>query len=772
MITRTLFSRRSARATALSSLLLSTFGAASLASAQEPLTPPVANGADWLAPIHGLGDDPLADQYGLWASGPHYKVQLGRSIAFFPLRGEAGENTPVRWTTRSITIGGEALVRDGSEARAEHGDWRYVLHHGAVDEIYDVRREGLEQSFVIHAKPAQPGDLVIEGELETTLVPEAQAPEHDAIELSLADGTPLVNYGKALAIDATGRTTPMLSSVVGRSIRLQLDGAWIAEASFPLTVDPLISSNIIATDPRVVRSVDLATDDENHMFFVARERIFAIGDNDLYSTVESANATTLSAGFSDVSNSWSTQHPSTAYIAGSNKWVLAFERIQSLSSTANVYAYVQEDGSVAPAGVVRALSVAAGTQHRFPVVGGVVGGATGSQALLAYQYDVSPTIAPTEESRIRGVFLDTNALSFGPSFALSIDSPGHDCERPAISRFVNGGFDSWLVVYQQWNAANANDDWDVLGLLVRTDGMLSNREIIAAALSGEHALWPKVDGSGGRFLVLHGAIANTQKSYGDTFPTLRAQRVDWEFFDPNPSFPHARRTMRNAAANLYGFGGASSRPIAYNRNSRSHWGLGWIESGRIARSVRVGYDAGIVEDAVLHQVAGESVASVSASYDQTTDAFAFAYGVVDPGGSNPVRKRDLQFANAFQLPYGASCGGDAIGRGPITGTDAPHAGSEFYFLSIDNAAAFAPSALLIAPLPGALPIGNGCTLLLDPATFFLVWSGATNAGGQINVPVSLPTTPIFEYDLYWQWLQIDPASGQPTLTNGLRTFIR
>jgi hypothetical protein len=732
----------------------------------------LGNAEDWLLPIHGLGDDPLAESYGLWASASTYKVELGRTIAFYPLRGETGENAPLRWTTRSISIGDTELLRADEAPRAEHGPWRYTLHHGLVDEVYDVRHDGLEQSFVLHVKPALEGDLVITGAIETGLVAAERGAAHGALEFSTADGEPLVSYGAALAIDADGRTAPMPTSYADGVIRLHLRGEWLADARFPLVVDPLLTARHVVSDVHAVGAVDVAVDDENHMFLVGRERLFAIGDYDLRSSVVSVNGAILSSAFSDVANGWSTQHPSAAYVAGGDKWVLAFERIFTLTATARVYAYIQDDGSVAPAGVVRQISRPAGTQQRYPVVGGVRAWTFSNEALIAFQEDTTPGLTDTDESRIRGALLDTTLQTFGSSFAISIDSPGHDCERPSVSRNIGSTLDSWLVVYQQYNAANAGDDWDAIGRLVRGDGQLSSREIVAAALAGEHALRPQVDGASGRFLILHGALANTQKSYGETFSTLRAQRVDWEFFDPAPSFPSPRRQLRSAATNLYGFGRAGSHPIAYNRSSQSHWGLGWIEGGRIARAVRVGYDAGIVEDALLYQQGSDLVRSVSAGYDEATDAIAFVFGVDDVAGTNPVLKRDLAFANAAQLPYGASCQGTAAARGPITGSDAPHAGSEFFYLALQSGAAFAPSALLISPLPGNLPLGNGCTLHLDPASFFVVWSGISNAAGQLNVNLPLPTTPFYEYDLYWQWLQIDPASGQPTLTNGLRTLVR
>ncbi|MBL8897166.1 MAG: hypothetical protein JNM84_06040 [Planctomycetes bacterium] len=736
----------------------------------ESVTKTLSTAADWLRPIHGAVDDPQAAEYGLWASGPDYKVSFGRAIGFYPLRGEAGENAPLYWKTRSIRVGAQELLSASASADATHTDWRYELHHGAVDEIYDVRSAGVEQSFRLHERPPVVGDLIIEGEITGPLGCAEQEPAHRELDFGLGADRALVRYGAAIAIDAAGRSTPVLSSFANGAIRLQLAGEWLAEASFPLVVDPLLTRRDIQNGA-FVGGVDIAVDELHHHFLVARERLFAIGDYDLYSTVVSSSGLKLSDAFEDIAAGWSTLHASGTHVLGAHRWVLAFERLFAAPAGSNVYAYIQDEGSVAPAGVVRQVASALGVHERYPSVGGTADHLD-EEALIVYQEDQNAAVIDTDESRVRGAMLDVQARTFAPSFAISIDSPGHDCERPSVNRRSGGIFDPWLVVYAQWNAANANDDWDIIGRKVSADETLSGREIVAAALAGEHALWPKVEGAGGRFLVVHGALANAQKAYGETFSTIRAQRVDWDLFAAAPSFPHPRRMLRTAASNRFGFGRPASRSVAFNHDTRSHWGIGWIEDGRSLRCVRTGFDVGIVEDATVYSVASEFVRGFGACYDPTLQTFALAFGVNDVADQYPVYKQDLGFQNAFNLTFGAGCEGTIEARGTLNGPSAPYAGSEFFSITLDNGVAFAPTALLIAPLPGALPIGNGCTLLLDAATFFMVGSGVTNAVGDFGVQMPLPTTPIYEFDVYWQWFQLDPVSGQPRLSNGLRTFVR
>ena len=125
-------------------------------AAQDPLTTPGQDRlgdphatADYRAPVHTRVTGPDEPAYGLWAAGDGYKASFHDGMRFVPVLGRSyPHNQPFAWRTTSVQVGTRELLT-GAEPTLTHGDWRVEYAHGAVVEAYDVRRNGLEQSFVL-----------------------------------------------------------------------------------------------------------------------------------------------------------------------------------------------------------------------------------------------------------------------------------------------------------------------------------------------------------------------------------------------------------------------------------------------------------------------------------------------------------------------------------------------------------------------------------------------------------------------------------------------
>jgi hypothetical protein len=158
---------------------------------------------------------------------------------------------------RDVRIGGRPLpagsfVADAAP-RAE-GAGEIVFARGAVTEKYVPRGDAVEQIFVLGPSVAplkRDGDLTIDVSLETDLVPELQRrgpagtfeDPTDSVELKTAAGAVAFTYGGAVAIDASGRRRALSYLLQGGRLEMKLDAAFLSQADFPLTVDPLVGSN-------------------------------------------------------------------------------------------------------------------------------------------------------------------------------------------------------------------------------------------------------------------------------------------------------------------------------------------------------------------------------------------------------------------------------------------------------------------------------------------------------------------------------------------------
>ena len=152
---------------------------------------------------------------------------------------------------KDLRIGGSTLVASDSPVapRLEKGTQNEVVYQrGEVTEKYLLKGGAVEQIFVLSKSLASlraGGPLSVVVALDSALRPirraGTKAAPGDTIEFRDGSGASLLTYGSATAIDASGRTQPLAYALRGSDLEMTLDGAFLASASFPLTIDPTIS---------------------------------------------------------------------------------------------------------------------------------------------------------------------------------------------------------------------------------------------------------------------------------------------------------------------------------------------------------------------------------------------------------------------------------------------------------------------------------------------------------------------------------------------------
>lgn len=208
-----------------------------------PLTaqarPPASSAEAVLPPLRGKVH---VDQPGdglWWAKGDDWKASFGPAgVAFVPFLGaDAPRNFPLALQLVRVTSGARDLPFAAAGATTQRGAQRLEIERGCTVEAYALRPGGIEQMFVFADAPRD-GALAVELAITSELHGEALADGSCRFRNELGG----VDVGKATAIDAAGRATPCLLTFTPQRLRWTVPASFVAAATFPLTIDPVIST--------------------------------------------------------------------------------------------------------------------------------------------------------------------------------------------------------------------------------------------------------------------------------------------------------------------------------------------------------------------------------------------------------------------------------------------------------------------------------------------------------------------------------------------------
>ena len=235
------------------------------------LAPPSA------VPDQGVVTDTAADGT-LWAAGPTWKASFAADgTMFVPCFGPAApRNFPASLPRARVAVAGKVLA---SEAVAPSFAFDAVEYRGSsFTERYELRSAGIEQQFVFATLPAR-GALQVTVPFTTELAFRGAA--DDGFRFANEHGS--FGYGRAVAIDADGDRLELSTEWTGSGFVITVPAAFVAEASLPLVVDPLLG-NVVSylTDTKALVNTDMAWDESLGRFAVVHERVFSATDSDVF----------------------------------------------------------------------------------------------------------------------------------------------------------------------------------------------------------------------------------------------------------------------------------------------------------------------------------------------------------------------------------------------------------------------------------------------------------------------------------------------------------
>ena len=266
-------------------LLLASSAAAAVQAGPDATGTPVGEAAA----LPPLGDfDPSTflfvdepEDGAIWARGGSYKASFSaEGFTYIPFLGAAApQNYPLRLTPEFVGVGAANLVGEAQPLPRRVGENRVVYDHGAFEEVYELRPDGVEQLFVLRS-PAGEGDLVVRLRVETDL---DFAGVEEGEHLFAAPGLGGAKYGEALLVDGEGMVRA--ASVVhgGGALEVRVPSSTMAETSYPLTIDPVIST--FGVDLGTVHSdfnPDVCFDVTTGKYVFSYEDTFSDPDHDVW----------------------------------------------------------------------------------------------------------------------------------------------------------------------------------------------------------------------------------------------------------------------------------------------------------------------------------------------------------------------------------------------------------------------------------------------------------------------------------------------------------
>ena len=551
------------------------------------------------AKVYSSGPD---KQGALWARGTTWKARFDTSgTRFIPILDPcAPRSYPIDFTILSIEVGGERLDFDEAAAPRMAGT-RVTFDRGSFVERYDLSVESIEQSLVFESLPpamASGGDLVIRIGAGSEL---SRARLGDGLEFQNEHGR--VSYGKAIVLDADGRSCGAGPELADDVVELRVPASFLATATFPLVVDPVVSTFSIDMSFLSNFRPDVAYDVSTNRYLVVYEEQVDALDHDVYSMLLDGNGGVVTSGYIDLTTDyWSNPHVANnnsanqflvvgeasignspphliagAFVTAAGGYgnqfdisdtvesgdklnpvvggdpttlpptfyCVAWERVFSASDRDIHFKLVRTDGSLATN--TRYVDNSGNTYDIHPAISR----SNGQAPVSTQRWNVVWERDPGAGRDIRGAQIGWDGTVVTSSFQIAA-VPGEDCE-PSVSSLHDAfsGERDWLVAYKH----PMSGDSDVIlkslrgGTVLGTSNLSALEQVAGSGTLLEDQTRPFVDSDGSKFVIAYSESINRSQMDFNVYVATA------DIVGSTPVLTEAHRFL----ATMIGYQGANAR---------------------------------------------------------------------------------------------------------------------------------------------------------------------------------------------------------------------
>jgi hypothetical protein len=382
----------------------------------------------------------------LWARGASYKASFDAAGATcFPLfGGHQPRHLPLALSPNIVSRGGVPLpIADA--ATPLRADDRVEIDRGSFVERYVLATQSLEQAFVFPSLVGT-GDLVLRIPIapaeETTHVVATRA------GLEIRSDLGQVSYGRAVAIDGSGRRADADTSFADGAITIRVDAGFLATATMPLVIDPIVTPLVIDSTSYVNQFSDVAYDATTQRWLVVYGELATAGDQDVYYTILNAGGTSMWGGYLNANDAswWS---PSCANLNAADQFLVACH--VSANNTDTIRGRTVQ-ANISSVGNEFFISGSESGGKFAPDVGGDPFPFSPSYYCVAYQREYSGS---DDDILVRLVTSNSTLLGTGPVYLSN--SGGTQDTNPSVAKSNNAG--DWMIAWQRDLAYPNADIW-------------------------------------------------------------------------------------------------------------------------------------------------------------------------------------------------------------------------------------------------------------------------------------------------------------------------
>lgn len=430
----------------------------------------------------------------LIGSGRDYSARFepGR-FTYTPALGRTAPATmPVAFTLEEVRLGETVLLDvDAPVAPVRQGNVVVYPHPGGIDERYEVRADGVHQTFLFDELPEGSGDLVVRGHLDTELM---RCSEGMGARFELP-GFGGVSWGGVTGVDAGGATAMGDVRLDGTSLELVLPAAFVSRASLPLVLDPLVGTVLDgATGVNDDFDPDVAFDTTENAYLIVWERWYASDNTAIRGQRFTSGGSPEGSLIEIVTNpmlseSFIASRPSVASVNTTDRFLVVWqESAAGAFSTIRCAAIDADDGEVSAKVTCEPIF---GTQLT-PVVGGERALVDDDAVVVWRQVGLG--------LRMRQMTVPAAGAPFGVSSAstLMADGGGFEHVLPAISR-TSGEDGRFLVAWQRNDVTGFGK---IAAQVVSRHGAKFGSDMLISGTDGGLTNTnPAVDGDGEQWVV-------------------------------------------------------------------------------------------------------------------------------------------------------------------------------------------------------------------------------------------------------------------------------